>query len=212
MPSKQYHKKETSNEVSLIFVEGDTDEIFYKKTFNELVGNFPRKTFNLKGNHNLFRKIADKTAVFINIDKKAKVRVYCCIDRESRYDDPPLDLNFLRETFYSEITFNKRILSADTIIATQMIESWFFHDIEGIFNFLRVPHRDRNPDKYKPIEKFTDKDLSRLFFYYKKIYIKGKRCENFVEHLDLSKIYNECEELQQGIDLIKSRFKGEGSS
>lgn len=102
--------------------------------------------------------------------------------------------------------FGNRVLSVDTIIATTMIESWFFYDIEGIYKFLRVPRARRNPKKYKPPEKFTHIDLSTLFKQNGKSYIKGERCAGFINALDLKKIYLNCQELKSGLDKINRRF------
>jgi hypothetical protein len=129
------------------------------------------------------------------------VRIYCCIDRESRDQNPPVDINYLAKTF--DIGSRKCcVLSVDKIIATQMIESWFFHDMDGIYKFLSTPHSKRKYHKFKTPEKLTHIDLANLFIRSGKIYIKGKRCQNFINHLNIDKIYKACEELQEGIRLI----------
>jgi hypothetical protein len=107
-------------------------------------------------------------------------------------------------------SFRGRILSVDVVIATQMIESWFFHDIEGIFRFLQVPNRERNPARFRTAAKFTDVDLAHLFYRYGKSYIKGKRVKNFIQSLDIAKILNRCNELGKGIDLIKKNARKNG--
>lgn len=102
--------------------------------------------------------------------------------------------------------FKKEVLSIESTIATPMIESWFFHDIEGIYKFLRVPYSQRNPNKYKTVEKYDADDLSKLFRRYNKVYIKGKKCSYSIDNLDIGKIYMNCGDLKEGIDSIISDF------
>ena len=189
---------------SLFFVEGDTEEEFYKKEVPRHFHGLRKKLFNLGGNFNIHRKILGKTLDFINKKSDCTVRIYCCIDRESRSHNPPLDIEVLRNTFKNNPLFKSKVLSADTIIATQMIESWFFYDIEGIYKFLKTPKKDRKTKTYIPPEKFTHIDLSNLFKRYNKTYIKGKKCSFFIDHLDTVKIYNNCQEFKDGLAKVKT--------
>lgn len=188
--------------VSLIFVEGDTEEEFYEKVFKKYIGNTPKKVKNLHGNINIHGKIFDKTLHFLRNNLFVQVRIYCFVDRESRSGNSPLDLGNLRARFRSDKDFKGKVLSVDQIIATPMIESWFFHDMEGIYRFLKVPRNERRPNKFKVVERFNADNLSRLFDRYDKVYIKGKKCKNFINHLSMEKVYAKCSELRNGIRLI----------
>lgn len=194
-------------QVALIFVEGDTEVEFFKKLFLKYLGRLPRKTHNLRGNFNIYNKILDKTLNFIANRGPVQVRIYCFIDRESRDHNPPLSISILRSRIKEIPGLKEVVLSADLILATQMIESWFFYDIDGIHKFLRTPRHERNSKKYRPAEKFSADHLSQLFARYGKVYIKGKRCRNFVDHLNLEKIFNACDELNEGINLILRRAR-----
>ncbi|MCM2356877.1 MAG: DUF4276 family protein [Geobacteraceae bacterium] len=189
-------------EVALIYVEGDTEEEFYTELLKKYLNGIPKSVRNMNGIYNIHRKVLGKTEAFLYSHKETVVRVYCCIDRESRDHNPPLDIDELRKSF-KEIKGFKRVLSVDAIIATQMLESWFFHDMEGIYKFLRVPRKERNPSKFTPPEKFTHIHLAKLFERYDKTYIKGHKCANFISNLDIENIYNNCRELREGIELIK---------
>jgi hypothetical protein len=191
-------------EVALFFVEGDTEDEFYSIVFKEYLPGIPKSIINLKGIYNIHRKVLGKTEEFLHRHKDKLVRIYCCIDRESRDHNPPLDIEALRASFM-EIRGFKRVLSADAIIATQMLESWFFHDMEGIYKFLRVPNKERNPSRFLPPEKFTHLHLAKLFERYGKTYIKGHKCANFISNLDISTIYNKCRELQEGLELVNQQ-------
>lgn len=189
-------------EVALINVEGETDEIFYQKIAKKYLGNVPRRISNLRGNYNIHGKIFDKTLQYLLNNQDKQVRVYCCVDRENRYQNPPLNKKILEEKFFTDKDFKGNVLSVDVIIATQMIESWFFYDMDGIYKFLRVPVKERKPKKFNPVEKLTSYDLSHLFKRYGKVYIKGKKCGYFIESLDIDKIYKKCNDLKNGINLI----------
>lgn len=202
MKSASGKKKDISEVTALIFVEGDTEEEFYQVIFDKYLKGLRKKMWNLGGNFDISRKVLDKTFSFLDLHRNSAVRVYCCIDRESREHNPPLDIDLLLETFSKYHQTKRRVLSVDGIIATQMIESWFFHDIEGIYKFLSAPKSARGNHKFKPVEKLTHIDLARLFKKHGKSYIKGKRCHNFIKNLDIEKIIAACEELQRGIKLI----------
>jgi len=93
-----------------------------------------------------------------------------------------------------------QIKSINEIIATQNLESWFFYDIEGIYNFLRVPRNERNPHKYYNVESTNYRTLSYLFRKYNKIYLKGRSVGVFLKRINIQKIYNSCEDLRVGIE------------
>ncbi len=190
-----------SKTTALIFVEGETEEEFYQVVCDRYLRGLSKQVKNLHGNFNIHSKILDKTVSFLENHPESEVRVYCCIDRESRDQNPPINIDNLVKTFALK---KCRVLSVRKIIATQMIESWFFHDTEGIYKFLSTPKSKRNY-KFKPPEKFTHIHLADLFKRNGKIYIKGKRCKNFIKHLDIKKIVGACEELQKGINLISRK-------
>lgn len=206
MGRRRSNKNGAAHELALIYVEGDTEEEFFKKLFVKYLRGMPRKTINLNGNFSIYNKILDKTLFIIRNKRSIMVRIFCFIDRESRDHNPPLSISILRRRIKDTPELKKRVLSADLILATQMIESWFFHDIEGIYKFLKTPRHERTPNKYRPVERFSANDLSRLFTRYRKVYIKGKKGHNFANHLDIDKIFNACDELKRGINLILKKM------
>jgi len=199
--------KKPHKEVALIFVEGDTEKEFYTKLAESYLHGISKAIINLHGIYNVHRNVLGKTEAFLHQHSDVTVRIYCCIDRESRDYNPPLDIDDLRSTLKEQRDFS-RVLSADAIIATQMIESWFFYDIEGVYKFLKVPRNLRSSTKFTPPEKFTHLDLSKLFARFGKTYIKGRKCANFINNLDLGKIYGSCNELTIGLNLMVERVQG----
>jgi len=194
----------TKNPISLLLAEGGTDEIFYKRIKSDLLDDCRCTVENLQGLYNINVKVIDRVVDYLRQHKDEKIRVYCCLDRESRYGTPPgFDLKRIKRYIKDENT--KSVLGVNVIKATQQIESWFFYDIEGIYRFLKVPRTQRNPTAFKPPERFGYKNLQRLFERYNKTYTKGKSAKNFINHLNIEKIVSNCKELNEGIALIQSQ-------
>ena len=125
-------REKTQTILSVLLVEGQTEVVFY----NEIKRLYLKNTTieHLNGNFNINRKILDKITYKYS---DRPVRVYCCVDRESRFGQVPnLDLDLIREEIVSKNFDN--VLSIDSIIATKMIESWFFYDVSGIYTYLKM--------------------------------------------------------------------------
>lgn len=202
--AKPQNKGSHEKHMSLLLVEGRTEVVFYKRIQDTLLRSCRSTIRDLEGLYNIDKKIISHIVDYAGIHEDEKIRVYCCLDRESRYGEVP-EFNLEKIRKYIEDKQIENVLSIDLIKATQQIESWFLYDIEGIYTFLKVPTATRKPNAYKPPERFGSKDLQHLFERYNKIYSKGKRCENFINHLDIEKIVRECRELREGIKLIKSQ-------
>ena len=181
--------------VSLLLAEGSTDEIFYKKV----------KISHLRDCRATVRELhGDQIVGYIQAHKDEVIRVYCCLDRESRYGEVPgFDIKKIEK--YIKDGNLTSVLSIDLITATQQIESWFFYDIEGIYVYIKVPKSKRSLNTFRPPEKCGYRDLQRLFERYGKTYTKGKRAESFIKKLDVDKIVCTCKELREGIQLIQSQ-------
>lgn len=201
---KDDQRRVAKKPISLLLVEGDTGVIFYKQIKNTFLGNYRSTIRNLEGLYNINKKIINAVVYYSQKHKDEKIRIYCCLDRESRYGQvPEFDIRRIRKYVRDENI--RAVLSIDLIRATQQIESWFFHDIQGIYEFLKVPRGQRNPKAFWPPDKFGYKDLQRLFERYGKTYTKGKKAESFISHLDVQKIASNCKELGVGINLIQSQ-------
>ena len=194
------------NPNSVLFLyEGDTEAEFYKHIFNNYVP--PRKIrrnySNLKGVSSLNDKVGSKIESYLlndSFNDRNNIHVFIAYDREgSRETETPLDIETLRKKY---IYPDSRVSSINEIVATQDLESWFFHDLEGIYKFLRVPRSKRNMNAYNNIEATNNRVLSCLFHRYNKHYQKGKRVEGFLQQLDIDKIYNNVQELKDAVELI----------
>ena len=186
--------------------EGYTEIEFYDKLFTEikLDGNLPIKKKNLGGTFNLNSKVADRIDAYLQNPKHSHVKyltVVVAYDRECLREEQAVLLN--AELVKNKIN-DRRLKVIHEIIATQMVESWFFIDLDGIYEFLKAPEQKRKPHKYQNHEKFRHEDLHQLFQgidKYKR-YHKGVKCEDLVKHLDVIKIYHQCEDLKIGINKL----------
>jgi hypothetical protein len=198
------HRKISKKPISLLLVEGETDEIFYKQVKTKLLTDYRCSIVkNLGGNYNINARVIERIDNYLQQHQDEKIRVYCCLDRESRYGQvPEFDIKRIKKYIKDENI--RSVLSIDLIRATQQIESWFFYDVERIYGFLRVPRAQRKPRAFNPPEKFCYMDLQRLFERYGETYNKGKKAANFINHLNIEKIVSNCKELREGVQLIQS--------
>jgi hypothetical protein len=87
-----------------------------------------------------------------------------------------------------------------------MIESWFFYDLKGICDYIGLKFTDNLRRTYSNPERLTHKDLQGLFRKGTKRqhYIKGEK--GFLEKLSIEKIYENCTDLKNGIQMIRKDF------
>lgn len=191
--------------ISLLLVEGDTDVIFYERVKAAYLSTGQCRVViqNLEGLFNINKKVVNKLHDYCDHHRDEVVKAYCCVDRESRDGKTPgLDLGIIIRNIREKQI--EAVLSIDKIVATQQIESWFFWDIDGIYKCLRTP-RARRRKAYRPPERYTYRDMIRLFRDCGKVYNKGKRCRHFIEQLNFDTIVKNCRELSDGIKLIKAQ-------
>lgn len=200
------------NKNSLLFIyEGETEAEFYKKFFNHHV---PERTIrwnygNLKGVYNINKKVNSKIESYLHDNKSHScnsIHVFIAYDREGPRDTETLfNIELVRNKFIKK---SSRIKSINEIIATQDLESWFFHDIDGIYRFLKVPKSKRNYSAYPNVEATNNRILSALFHRYNKHYQKGKRVEGFLNSLDMLKISKKVKELEDSLQIINTLIWG----
>jgi len=194
--------------LSVLLVEGDTELLFYERVKAQCLRPSNRITIRHIGG--LFNVNGKILRVLTSEYEDRMVRAYCCLDRESRSaPTPEFDLTLIRDELKARNVTN--VLSVDAVIATQMIESWFFYDIAGIYAYLKVPKAKRKVRAYSPPEKFREKDLKALFRRYGKNYQEGKRTKPFIDQLDIAAIAADCEELKEGIAMINRQARDETS-
>ena len=201
--SKRRNAKNSNKPVSLLILEGYTENIYYPILRDNFLKNIRIELRNIKGQGNINKDILSEIYKYVYNNPKDLVRTYCCVDSEKqKRTATPLDLNLVRE--YIRNRKLNHVLSVDSILADPDIESWFFCDVEGIYKFLGAKKSRRNIKKYQDHSKFGKKELKKLFHMFGKEYIPGRRAEFFISQLDVVKIVSKCKELSDGIALCKS--------
>jgi hypothetical protein len=201
-------KKKSTKRPKIIFMyEGDTEEEFYDLIFKAKLPKGSRlhfihlcgfiKTNNKGVAHELYKYLINS-----NYLDEDCIHVFIAYDREGPVGtELNVNIELLRKSFSDE----KRVKSINQIVATQDLESWLFLDIDGIYSFLRTKKSDRASHKYKSHQSFNNKHLSQLFQQNEKHYQKGEKVAGFITKLNLEKIYSNCSELKDGIELLISK-------
>ncbi|MFD3158756.1 DUF4276 family protein (plasmid) [Haloimpatiens sp. FM7330] len=205
---KKKKSSQKRKKLALIFLEGYTEDVFYKNIFQKYLQGIPKKTKNLKTGTNINRQIVNELYHFMS-NKSNEIYdlyIYVFIDKEgSRNDISQFNnkaiLKKLKEYFKCE-----QIKVIDKIEAIIMIESWFFHDLEGICKYIGISFTDSLKRNYANPERLKALDLSKLFKKgnKKKHYKKGD--EGFLTSLNIDTIYNNCSDLKEGIIKIRNNF------
>jgi hypothetical protein len=192
--------------LSVLLVEGGTDKLFYSRIADDHFQELPHKIIDVHGLGNMPRRTLASAYPPTAPDSNFKIRVYCCVDNDSEYGEAPsFDLESIRQACVKAKLEN--ILSVDAIVANQMIESWFFYDIESIYKYLKVFENQRMPiQKYSTPTKCRKGDLIKLFEKHGGYYHQGElKAAKFIYSLNIHKIVNNCPELKTGIELIKTQ-------
>lgn len=148
----------SNDHVALILVEGETEEVFYKRLAQEKLGGIPKRIRNMEGNFNINAKIVDKSVQFSIANPTKTFDVYVCVDRQ-RVGTPVYNRVTVDEGLESIRGFQRKFY----VIAELMLESLFFADIDNIYIYLRTPKNTRNKAKFSNFRKLTHRDLTRLF-------------------------------------------------
>ena len=178
----------SNSKIIVIFTEGETDEVFFKKLIEYLrtqINITPKVVCkNLKGVCRYEQKAPAKIKhEIINKHPEAEVIVFCS------YDKDVFDIPFHRKPPVDWEKVEKKLLDIGVkkvfhIKADKMIEDWFLSDIENLCKFLKI----KVPKKISGKNAFEK--LKTLFKRGNKIYQKGYNTNNFVENLSIANIYN----------------------
>lgn len=204
--AKQQGERSCSKPVSLLVLEGDTEKVFYRLICRKFLKGIRYELRQITSGGNINKQVLSEIFKYTWNNPGDKVRVYCCSDTDRIKCNPtPLDVKHIR----TKIREHKmiKVLSVDAILADPEIESWFFLDIESTYKFLRAKGSKRNLQKYRNVHNLGKKDMQKLFERFGHVYIPGKRAENFIRHLNLEKIVQQCDVLQRAIELVKAQAR-----
>jgi len=160
--SKRRSAKIHNKPVSLLVLEGDTEQLFYHIIRDKFLKGIRIELRNIKGRGNVNKDVLCEIYKYAYNNQDDLVRAYCCVDIErQKRTATPLELDFIREQV--KIKKLRCVLSVDLVTADPEIESWFFYDIEGIYKFLGTKTSQRNVKKYSNPKNLCKKNLQGLF-------------------------------------------------
>lgn len=171
----------------VLFVEGDTEVVFYKSLVKCIHDSCPDRLGvrieyrNVKGvggfKNNAIRKF--KNEILRKYGFKFDYTVAFCHDTDvfEYAEKPPVNWNDLKKDFIS-LGVSKVI----QIKAKRSIEDWFLIDEKGIKKYLRLPQKQKisGNSGYDKLQKIFNKTG--------RIYFKGSRCDGLIDYLDIKLI------------------------
>ncbi|MDR0951434.1 MAG: hypothetical protein LBM18_00710 [Oscillospiraceae bacterium] len=175
-----------TDRVVVIFVEGDTEVVFYKRLVAHIRekhnGRLSCKVEykNLKGIGN-YKKGAlsyiRKSIIPKYID--AKITILLCHDTDvfEFSTNPPVNWENVQKGLVSL----EKVDRVELIKAKRSIENWFLLDRMGILRFLKLPLDTKSQGDGL-------EEMKRLFRKVNKVYIKGNVTNDFVPHLNIELI------------------------
>lgn len=175
----------------LIFVEGDTDEVFFKALIdyyasvssNKLL---PYDVCNLKGVTRYSSKLLAKLKnEYLPTAKTGsyKIKTVCC-----SYDTDVFEVKQPQIVKWDAIGKSVKRMGIDEFIRVGVkssIEDWILDDVHGICNFLRLK---QVPSSLKGINGYQK--LLDLYNKARKTYKKGYETKELINALDMSAIRN----------------------
>ena len=175
----------------LIFVEGDTDEVFFKALINYYVSVssnklLPYEVCNLKGvtrySSKLLAKLKNEYLPTAKLGSY-KIKTVCC-----SYDTDVFEVKQPQIVKWDDIGKSVKRMGIDEFIRVGVkssIEGWILNDIHGICNFLRLK---QVPSSLKGINGYQK--LLDLYNKARKTYKKGYETKELINALDMSAIRN----------------------
>ena len=176
----------------VIFVEGDTDEVFFGRLveYYRQISSTPIHSYEIHNMKGVSRYASSKfvgklDAEIIPKSERKGMKVYgvcCSYDTDVFEDDesPVVDWQKLRKSI-----MRLGVKEFCTIEVKSAIEDWLLDDMEGLCTFLKqkdVPSSLKGSNGYAK--------LLNLFKRCGKIYAKGVSIEHFIDHLSMENIRN----------------------
>ena len=175
----------------LIFVEGDTDEVFFKDLIDYYASVSSNKLLsydvcNLKGVTRYSSKLLAKLKnEYLPTAKTGsyKIKTVCC-----SYDTDVFEVKQPQIVKWDAIGKSVKRMGIDEFIRVGVkssIEDWILDDMHGICNFLRLK---QVPSSLKGINGYQK--LLNLYNKARKTYKKGYETKELINALDMSAIRN----------------------
>ncbi len=196
-----------ADKIAYFIFEGYTEDIFYKSVLDRyLARGIQRKYKNLETGCGINRAVASYLYDFIKSNAGKVIYCYVFIDREGPRSKIPEFNGKAIEKELVRLMGNISLNRIAKIEAVQMIESWFFHDLQGICRHVGLACTKSLQKTYVNPERLNSTDLSKLFYKGKKNRYYKKGDLKFLSKLDINKIYSGCKDLRDGIQMINGDF------
>lgn len=188
----------------VIFVEGDTDEVF----FDRLLKHYSRQSVtpvnsyeiqNMKGvGRYASSKFTGKLSADIiprNERKGRKLYGVCCSFDTDVFEDeeaPIVNWNKVRK-----LIARLEIEEFCTVEVKSSIEDWLLDDLEGLCSFLKLKDNSSSPRGANGYAK-----MSGLFKRGGKVYAKGMSVSDFIDALNIGKIRDKHRDALAGLERL----------
>lgn len=181
--------KETKHDYVVIFVEGDTDELFFKTLVEHYrhisnVPLLPCSVCNLKGvtryTSKLLAKLKNEYLPDAN-KNNFRIQTICC-----SYDTDVFEVKNPLIVDWKSLEKKVKRLGIDSLVqigVKSSIEDWILDDMEGICTFLKLKVV---PKSLKGNDGFSK--LSDLYAKARRTYQKGYATRELISTLDMDKI------------------------
>ncbi len=194
-------RKETTDSRIVIFVEGDTDEQFFKSLVEHYrqcgqQSLLPCTICNLKGVTRYTSKLLAKlrNEYLPEAYKKGyRIRTVCC-----SYDTDVFEVKNPLMVDWKSLEKSVKHLGVDYLIqigVRSSIEDWILDDMEGICTFLKLKSV---PKVLKGNDGFSK--LSDLYAKARKTYQKGYATQELISTLDMDKIISKRKDVLQQLE------------
>ena len=178
------------NNIVVLFVEGETDKLFYEQLIRELrktnQENFRQDIEiiirNVKGIGQYKHKVS---RVIKSEIKRNNPHCHCCAIL--CHDTDVFEFSSKPPFKWSEVITELKKSGVDKVKfvkASHSIEDWLLIDSNGVLNSLKLPQQKNKVNRSNS----GLKELERLFKQAGKTYIKGRQCEGLIESLNMTKI------------------------
>lgn len=174
-----------TKKIVALFVEGPTEIEFYKAVVKyahdamETQFDCIFEWVDMHGIGNYKNDAIRKFKVVKNKYPACDIYVILCVDTDvfEFSKKPPINKSAVKKAI--EDAGAKKV---NYIEAKYSIEDWFLADFEGVVSYLGLPKTAGRPSgKGQDV-------LKKLFKDAKKVYVKGSKTENFINHLDIGRI------------------------
>lgn len=186
-----------NNRIIVIFVEGETEAVFYKALIDyyRQVSTTPIesiKIVNVRGIGRFESNVSAKLKTdFLSVYKPENITVFCAFDTDvfEFAKKPPTNWSIVEKKVKS-LGIDKFHL----IKARSMIEDWFLKDLNGICKYLKI----KAPKKVEGTSGLQK--IKKLYDLGGKIYLKGSE-KNLISNLDFLKIRNSIDNELQDLEI-----------